>query len=63
MRSVDMEEMGVGRAADYVFRIIYPGHRHEHSEYLKLHHGGGEKDAQGGGGVQRHPGGAAGRVH
>lgn len=31
MRSVDMEEMGVGRAADYVFRIIYPGHRHEHN--------------------------------
>ncbi|XP_070338699.1 small G protein signaling modulator 2 isoform X6 [Equus asinus] len=31
MRSLDMEEMGVGRAADYVFRIIYPGHRHEHN--------------------------------
>lgn len=27
-----MEELGVGRATDYVFRIIYPGHRHEHSE-------------------------------
>lgn len=32
IRSVDMEELGVGRATDYVFRIIYPGHRHEHSE-------------------------------
>ncbi|XP_049638071.1 small G protein signaling modulator 2 isoform X2 [Suncus etruscus] len=31
MRSVDMEEMGMGRATDYVFRIIYPGHRHEHN--------------------------------
>ncbi|XP_041519892.1 small G protein signaling modulator 2 isoform X2 [Microtus oregoni] len=31
IRSVDMEELGVGRATDYVFRIIYPGHRHEHN--------------------------------
>ncbi|XP_037664038.1 small G protein signaling modulator 2 isoform X5 [Choloepus didactylus] len=30
-RCVDMEEMGMGRATDYVFRIIYPGHRHEHN--------------------------------
>ncbi|XP_023508991.1 small G protein signaling modulator 2 isoform X2 [Equus przewalskii] len=37
MRSVDMEEMGVGRAADYVFRIIYPGHRHEHIT-INYHH-------------------------
>uniref|UniRef100_A0A8C9GUP0 Small G protein signaling modulator 2 n=1 Tax=Piliocolobus tephrosceles TaxID=591936 RepID=A0A8C9GUP0_9PRIM len=29
IRSVDVEEMGTGRATDYVFRIIYPGHRHE----------------------------------
>lgn len=32
IRSIDVEELGVGRATDYVFRIIYPGHRHEHSE-------------------------------
>ncbi|XP_032702574.1 small G protein signaling modulator 2 isoform X3 [Lontra canadensis] len=31
MRTMDMEEMGTGRATDYVFRIIYPGHRHEHN--------------------------------
>ncbi|CAO2644168.1 Small G protein signaling modulator 2 [Lemmus lemmus] len=31
IRSVDVEELGVGRATDYVFRIIYPGHRHEHT--------------------------------
>lgn len=31
IRSVDVEELGVGRATDYVFRIIYPGHRHEHN--------------------------------
>ncbi|XP_051013899.1 small G protein signaling modulator 2 isoform X2 [Acomys russatus] len=31
IRSVDMEELAVGRATDYVFRIIYPGHRHEHN--------------------------------
>uniref|UniRef100_A0A2I3RXV6 Small G protein signaling modulator 2 n=1 Tax=Pan troglodytes TaxID=9598 RepID=A0A2I3RXV6_PANTR len=31
IRSVDMEEMGTGRATDYVFRIVYPGHRHEHN--------------------------------
>ncbi|XP_016066633.1 PREDICTED: small G protein signaling modulator 2 isoform X2 [Miniopterus natalensis] len=30
-RSVDVEEMGTGWATDYVFRIIYPGHRHEHN--------------------------------
>uniref|UniRef100_A0A673VMX3 Small G protein signaling modulator 2 n=1 Tax=Suricata suricatta TaxID=37032 RepID=A0A673VMX3_SURSU len=30
VRTVDVEEMGTGRATDYVFRIIYPGHRHEH---------------------------------
>lgn len=37
MRTMDVEEMGTGRATDYVFRIIYPGHRHEHSECLNLH--------------------------
>ncbi|KAM6175929.1 small G protein signaling modulator 2 isoform 1-T1 [Erethizon dorsatum] len=31
MRSVDVEELGMGRATDYVFRIIYPGHKHEHN--------------------------------
>ncbi|XP_007454257.1 PREDICTED: small G protein signaling modulator 2 isoform X2 [Lipotes vexillifer] len=31
MRSVDVEDVGLGRATDYVFRIIYPGHRHEHN--------------------------------
>ncbi|XP_059989570.1 small G protein signaling modulator 2 isoform X3 [Lagenorhynchus albirostris] len=31
MRSVDVEDVGSGRATDYVFRIIYPGHRHEHT--------------------------------
>ncbi|XP_019506088.1 PREDICTED: small G protein signaling modulator 2 isoform X2 [Hipposideros armiger] len=31
MRTADMEEMGTGRTTDYVFRIIYPGHRHEHN--------------------------------
>ncbi|KAM5215374.1 small G protein signaling modulator 2 isoform 2-T2 [Hipposideros larvatus] len=31
MQSADMEEMGTGRTTDYVFRIIYPGHRHEHN--------------------------------
>ncbi|XP_043439378.1 small G protein signaling modulator 2 isoform X2 [Prionailurus bengalensis] len=31
LRTVDVEEMGTGRATDYVFRIIYPGHRHEHN--------------------------------
>ncbi|XP_045840661.1 small G protein signaling modulator 2 isoform X2 [Meles meles] len=31
VRTMDMEEMGTGRATDYVFRIIYPGHRHEHN--------------------------------
>ncbi|XP_004684842.1 PREDICTED: small G protein signaling modulator 2 isoform X2 [Condylura cristata] len=31
MWSVDVEDMGMGRATDYVFRIIYPGHRHEHN--------------------------------
>ncbi|KAK2505520.1 hypothetical protein MC885_010125 [Smutsia gigantea] len=37
MRSMDVEEMGTGRAADYVFRIIYPGHRHEHIT-INYHH-------------------------
>ncbi|XP_054391275.2 small G protein signaling modulator 2 isoform X3 [Pongo abelii] len=37
IRSVDMEEMGAGRATDYVFRIIYPGHRHEHIT-INYHH-------------------------
>ncbi|XP_008827029.1 small G protein signaling modulator 2 isoform X7 [Nannospalax galili] len=31
IRSINVEELGVGRATDYVFRIIYPGHRHEHN--------------------------------
>ncbi|XP_040497092.1 small G protein signaling modulator 2 isoform X2 [Ursus maritimus] len=31
MRTTDVEEVGSGRATDYVFRIIYPGHRHEHN--------------------------------
>ncbi|KAM9045398.1 small G protein signaling modulator 2 isoform 3-T3 [Megaptera novaeangliae] len=31
MRSMDVEDVGSGRATDYVFRIIYPGHRHEHN--------------------------------
>ncbi|KAM9209675.1 small G protein signaling modulator 2 isoform 4-T4 [Dugong dugon] len=31
MQSVDVEEMGMGQATDYVFRIVYPGHRHEHN--------------------------------
>ncbi|XP_063105716.1 small G protein signaling modulator 2 isoform X2 [Cavia porcellus] len=31
MRSVDVEELGMRRATDYVFRIIYPGHKHEHN--------------------------------
>lgn len=31
VRAADVEEVGAGRAADYVFRIIYPGHRHEHN--------------------------------
>ncbi|XP_036925830.1 small G protein signaling modulator 2 isoform X3 [Sturnira hondurensis] len=30
-RPVDVEEVGTGRATDYVFRIVYPGHRHEHN--------------------------------
>ncbi|KAL0597380.1 Small G protein signaling modulator 2, partial [Plecturocebus cupreus] len=37
LRSVDMEEMGMGRATDYVFRIVYPGHRHEHIT-INYHH-------------------------
>ncbi|XP_030656006.1 small G protein signaling modulator 2 isoform X4 [Nomascus leucogenys] len=37
IRSVDMEEMGTGRTTDYVFRIIYPGHRHEHIT-INYHH-------------------------
>ncbi|XP_048221127.1 small G protein signaling modulator 2 isoform X3 [Perognathus longimembris pacificus] len=31
IRSVDVEDLGMGRTTDYVFRIIYPGHRHEHN--------------------------------
>ncbi|XP_066219594.1 small G protein signaling modulator 2 isoform X2 [Saccopteryx leptura] len=31
MRSADVDETGTGWATDYVFRIIYPGHRHEHN--------------------------------
>ncbi|KAM9749624.1 small G protein signaling modulator 2 isoform 2-T2 [Dama dama] len=31
LRSVDAEDMSTGQATDYVFRIIYPGHRHEHN--------------------------------
>ncbi|XP_023412048.2 small G protein signaling modulator 2 isoform X5 [Loxodonta africana] len=37
IRSVDVEEMGMGRATDYVFRIVYPGHRHEHIT-INYHH-------------------------
>ncbi|XP_005402650.1 PREDICTED: small G protein signaling modulator 2 isoform X2 [Chinchilla lanigera] len=37
MRSVDVEELGMGRATDYVFRIIYPGHKHEHIT-INYHH-------------------------
>ncbi|XP_031790144.1 small G protein signaling modulator 2 [Piliocolobus tephrosceles] len=37
IRSVDVEEMGTGRATDYVFRIIYPGHRHERIT-INYHH-------------------------
>ncbi|XP_015277398.1 PREDICTED: small G protein signaling modulator 2 [Gekko japonicus] len=37
-RSVDLEEMPVAEmAADYVFRIIYPGHRHENIT-INYHH-------------------------
>ncbi|XP_029068330.1 small G protein signaling modulator 2 isoform X1 [Monodon monoceros] len=36
-RSVDVEDVGSGRATDYVFRIIYPGHRHEHIT-INYHH-------------------------
>ncbi|XP_063105717.1 small G protein signaling modulator 2 isoform X3 [Cavia porcellus] len=37
MRSVDVEELGMRRATDYVFRIIYPGHKHEHIT-INYHH-------------------------
>uniref|UniRef100_A0A8C0ZW35 Small G protein signaling modulator 2 n=1 Tax=Castor canadensis TaxID=51338 RepID=A0A8C0ZW35_CASCN len=37
IRSTDMEELDMGRATDYVFRIIYPGHRHEHIT-INYHH-------------------------
>ncbi|XP_044777372.1 small G protein signaling modulator 2 isoform X4 [Neomonachus schauinslandi] len=37
IRTVDVEEMGTGWATDYVFRIIYPGHRHEHIT-INYHH-------------------------
>ncbi|XP_036925831.1 small G protein signaling modulator 2 isoform X4 [Sturnira hondurensis] len=36
-RPVDVEEVGTGRATDYVFRIVYPGHRHEHIT-INYHH-------------------------
>ena len=51
LRSVDAEDVSTGRATDYVFRIIYPGHRHEHSECLKPRSGGRERRAPGGGGA------------
>ncbi|XP_061246638.1 small G protein signaling modulator 2 isoform X2 [Bos javanicus] len=31
LRSMDADDVSTGRATDYVFRIIYPGHRHEHN--------------------------------
>ncbi|XP_002918070.1 small G protein signaling modulator 2 isoform X1 [Ailuropoda melanoleuca] len=37
MRTTDVEEMGPGRATDCVFRIIYPGHKHEHIT-INYHH-------------------------
>ncbi|XP_021093725.1 small G protein signaling modulator 2 isoform X4 [Heterocephalus glaber] len=37
MQSVDVEELGMGQATDYVFRIIYPGHKHEHIT-INYHH-------------------------
>ncbi|XP_053518740.1 small G protein signaling modulator 2 isoform X3 [Artibeus jamaicensis] len=37
VRPVDVEEMGTGWAMDYVFRIVYPGHRHEHIT-INYHH-------------------------
>ncbi|KAM9749623.1 small G protein signaling modulator 2 isoform 1-T1 [Dama dama] len=37
LRSVDAEDMSTGQATDYVFRIIYPGHRHEHIT-INYHH-------------------------
>ncbi|XP_048221125.1 small G protein signaling modulator 2 isoform X2 [Perognathus longimembris pacificus] len=37
IRSVDVEDLGMGRTTDYVFRIIYPGHRHEHIT-INYHH-------------------------
>ncbi|XP_065765411.1 small G protein signaling modulator 2 isoform X1 [Muntiacus reevesi] len=37
LRSVDAEDVSAGRATDYVFRIIYPGHRHEHIT-INYHH-------------------------
>uniref|UniRef100_A0AC11CCD0 Small G protein signaling modulator 2 n=1 Tax=Ovis aries TaxID=9940 RepID=A0AC11CCD0_SHEEP len=37
LRSVDAEDVSTGRATDYVFRIIYPGHRHEHIT-INYHH-------------------------
>lgn len=49
MRSVDLEEtvMDEGRATDYVFRIIYPGHRHEHSKCPPQLMSGRRSQAQG----------------
>ncbi|KAJ1071658.1 hypothetical protein K5549_001950 [Capra hircus] len=38
LRSVDAEDVSTGRATDYVFRIIYPGHRHEHTVTINYHH-------------------------
>ena len=64
LRSVDAEDVSTGRATDYVFRIIYPGHRHEHSECLKPLSGGRE-GGSGWWGVQCHLGpgwGTAGRA-
>ncbi|XP_059734442.1 small G protein signaling modulator 2 isoform X3 [Bos taurus] len=37
LRSMDAEDVSTGRATDYVFRIIYPGHRHEHIT-INYHH-------------------------
>ncbi|XP_061246640.1 small G protein signaling modulator 2 isoform X3 [Bos javanicus] len=37
LRSMDADDVSTGRATDYVFRIIYPGHRHEHIT-INYHH-------------------------
>lgn len=60
LRSVDAEDVSTGRATDYVFRIIYPGHRHEHSECPKPRSGGRGRAASPGarvGGSQPGPAG------